>query len=63
MGYTEEYREYQLTLRPQLNLVLEVETIPPTTAIENIVERLQLLCGQPDLEDNTKLAEILGISP
>ena len=60
-GYTEEYREYQLSLKPALSLILEAQTIPPVMNIASIVSRLQLLQLQPNLEDNQKLAEILGL--
>ncbi|KIX08174.1 uncharacterized protein Z518_02830 [Rhinocladiella mackenziei CBS 650.93] len=63
LGYAEEYREYQLTLKLQLQLSLEAQTIPPPMALDAIVERIQLLQRSPTLEDNVKLDQILGLVP
>jgi hypothetical protein len=61
-GYSEEYREHQLLRAPMLNLALEGANTLPAMALDKIVERIRLLQGQPTLENNEALREILGIS-
>jgi len=62
LGYTEEYRERQLAAQGQLQLTLEGATIPPVQAIQTIIQRIQLLQGNPNLEDDAGLQRILGQS-
>ena len=61
-GYSEEYREYQLSLSPLINIALEGQTVPPVMTLETIVNRIRLLQRQPTLEDNEALRNILGLS-
>jgi len=63
LGYTEEYRERQLAAQVQLQLTLEGTTTPPVQTIQTIVQRIQLLQGNPNLEDNAGLDRILGQPP
>lgn len=61
LGYAEEYREQQLLLAPLLELTLEASTIPPLLGLDKTVQRVQLLQGNPNLEDNPGLDQVLGI--
>lgn len=63
LGYTEEYRERQLAAQIQLRLTLEGTTTPPVQAIQNIVQRIQLLQANPTLEDNAGLDRLLELQP
>lgn len=61
-GYSEEYREDQLLGLPSLNISLEGTNTLPTIPMDKIVNRIRLLKGQPTLEDNEALKDILGLS-
>lgn len=61
-GYSEEYRAQQLLNYPLLNLQLEGDSVLPEIPMGNIVDRLRMLRLRPTLEDNTSLAEVLGLS-
>src|ERR1700721_2234281 len=61
-GYSEEYRDQQLSILPLFNITLEGNTVIPPMALDKIVDRIRLLQRQPTLEDNKTLGEILGLS-
>jgi len=61
-GYSEEYREYQLSKAPLLNISLEGTEVLPTMTLDKIVDRVRMLQRQPTLEDNVALRDILGLS-
>jgi len=61
-GYSEEYREDQLLRYPMLNISLEGTSTLLTMPLDKIVDRIRLLKGQPTLEDNDALKDILGLS-
>jgi hypothetical protein len=61
-GYSEEYRDQQLSILPLLNITLEGNTVIPLMALDKIVDRIRLLQRQTTLEDNKTLGEILGLS-
>ena len=54
LGYSEEYREYQLAQKLQLQLHLLSQNVPPAMELDAIVQRLQQFQGNPNLEDNAK---------
>ncbi|KAJ3497764.1 hypothetical protein NLG97_g1647 [Lecanicillium saksenae] len=62
IGYSEEYRIYQLDVKPALQLHLESQTFPPLMEMDAIVERLELLQKNPTMEDNAGLWRILGLT-
>lgn len=61
-GYSEEYREYQISITP-LNKVALQGTLPlPTIPLEKIVKRLRAIISSPVIEDDVFLRELLGSS-
>lgn len=62
LGYTEEYREYQLAIKAQLSLHLIAKNGPPLMDSGKILDRLLKLQADPNLEDNVGLSEILGVT-
>jgi hypothetical protein len=61
-GYSEEYREHQLSKYPMLVLALEGTVTLPTMEIDKIVERIQSLQRRVAPTDNTALRDMLGLS-
>jgi len=61
VGYSEEYREFQLSQTVQFQLSLEERNSPPPMTLDAIVERIQMLQRNPAHEDNTRLRQILGL--
>jgi hypothetical protein len=60
-GYSEEYRNSQLSIAPALSLQLEANVGLPVVPLTQIIARLQLLRILP-IEDNKGLLGLLGLS-
>ncbi|KAL9036918.1 MAG: hypothetical protein Q9214_005926, partial [Letrouitia sp. 1 TL-2023] len=61
-GFSEEYREHQLSVSPLLQLNLEGPSIFATVSIDKIVQRLRMVQKQPEVEDDEGLKQFLGLS-
>lgn len=61
LGYSEEYREFQLSQTVQFQLSLEEQNPPPPMTLDAVVERLQLLQRNATHEDNARLRQIIGL--
>jgi hypothetical protein len=61
-GFSEEYREHQLSIQPMLSLHLEAEVGFPVISLDKIVARIKLVQASITLEDDAGLKEFLGLS-
>ena len=61
-GYSEEYRSYQLLLRPAVNITYRATLGFPNATLSNIIFRLQRISAT-SAEENYGLLPFLGLSP